>query len=144
MKKHPVLLSVFSCFWLLFFLQHGARLSAAVCSVVLGFVGNDKNDGVLSDFVAPLTDLGLIAATGEDAAAFLLYQLTNDIEHLDHTQVRLAGYCSPKGRLLATILIWKSAQQIMLQLPRQFQPAVQKRLQMFVLRAKAKLADISV
>jgi len=133
----------FTSNWLHFLQQHGARLSAADCPEVLGFDGNDKNDGVLSDFVAPLTDLGLIAATGEDAAAFLHNQLTNDIEHLDHTQVRLAGYCSPKGRLLATILIWKSAQQIMLQLPRQIQPAVQKRLQMFVLRAKAKLADIS-
>jgi hypothetical protein len=33
-------------------------------------------------FVAAVTDLGLIAAAGEDAATFLHSQLTNDVEHL--------------------------------------------------------------
>jgi folate-binding protein YgfZ len=94
-------------------------------------------------FVAPLSDLGLIQANGDDAAGFLHNQLTNDVEHLGSTEARLAGYCSPKGRLLATFLMWKSAEGILLQLPRQIQPAVQKRLQMYVLRAKVKLADIS-
>lgn len=94
-------------------------------------------------YVAPLTDLGLISASGDDAANFLHNQLTNDVEHLDLRQARLAGYCSPKCRLLASFLMWKSGDAIMLQLPRQIQPAVQKRLQMFVLRAKAKLADVA-
>src|SRR5690606_4764143 len=57
-------------------------------------------------------------------------------------QARLAGYCSPKGRLLASLLIWRNADGILLQIPREIQPAVQKRLQMFILRAKAKLADV--
>ena len=96
-----------------------------------------------TDFVAPLIDLGLIALTGDDARSFLHNQLTNDVEHLDQTEARLAGYCSPKGRLLATMLMWKSADAIMLELPRQIQPAIQKRLQMFVLRAKAKLAEVT-
>lgn len=94
------------------------------------------------DFVAPLTDLGLIAVSGEEAAHFLHNQLTNDVEHLGAGDVRLAGYCSPKGRLLATMLVWKSGDVIMLALPRALQPAIQKRLQMFVLRAKAKLQDV--
>jgi folate-binding protein YgfZ len=95
-----------------------------------------------ADFVAPLTDLGLIAFSGEDASTFLHSQLTNDVLHLGQTEARLAGYCSPKGRLLATMLMWKSNDTIVLQLPREIQPAVQKRLQMFVLRAKVKLADV--
>jgi folate-binding protein YgfZ len=95
------------------------------------------------DFVAPLTDLGLIAVSGADAASFLHNQLTNDVEHLGADDVRLAGYCSPKGRLLATMLVWKSGDLIMLALPHALQAAIQKRLQMFVLRAKAKLADVS-
>src|SRR2546427_781100 len=73
---------------------------------------------------------------------FLHSQLTNDVEHLGAGEVRLAGYCSPKGRLLATLLMWKSADAIMLQLPLEIQAPVQKRIQMFVLRAKAKLADV--
>ncbi|MEO6919666.1 MAG: folate-binding protein [Collimonas sp.] len=96
-----------------------------------------------ASFFAPLPDLGLIALAGEDAASFLHTQLTNDVQNLNAAQARLAGYCSPKGRLLATFLMWKSGDSILLQLPRNMQAAIQKRLQMFVMRAKAKLADVS-
>ncbi len=41
------------------------------------------------------------------------------------------------------MLIWKTADGVMLQLPREIQAGVQKRLQMFVLRAKAKLSDVT-
>jgi len=91
--------------------------------------------------VAPLTDLGLIAVAGDDAASFLHNQLTNDVEHLGTSEARLAGYCTPKGRLQATFLMWRTGQDIFLQLPRAIQPPLQKRLTMFVLRAKAKLRD---
>ncbi|TFW11467.1 folate-binding protein [Massilia arenosa] len=99
-------------------------------------------DAQLADgFVAPLADLGLIAVTGADAASFLHNQLTNDVEHLGLNEVRLAGYCTPKGRLQATFLMWRSPESIFLQLPREIQPPLQKRLSMFVLRSKAKLED---
>ena len=94
-------------------------------------------------FVAAVTSHGLIAVTGDDAATFLHNQLTNDVEHLGSDQARLAGYCSPKGRLQATFLVWRSAETIFLQLPRALQAPLQKRLSMFVLRAKAKLADVT-
>ncbi|MBB3211994.1 hypothetical protein FHW67_001262 [Herbaspirillum sp. Sphag1AN] len=94
-------------------------------------------------FIAPLTELGLIALHGDDAASFLHNQLTNDVERLDLGSARLAGYCTPKGRLLASFLMWKDADHIWLQLPRTLLPAIQKRLQMFVLRAKVKLSDQS-
>jgi len=92
-------------------------------------------------FVATVTDLGLIAVAGEDAAGFLHNQLTNDVEHLGTTEARLAGYCTPKGRLQATFLMWRDQEAIYLQLPRAIQAPLQKRLTMFVLRAKAKLRD---
>jgi len=94
-------------------------------------------------FVAPITDLGLIALDGEESASFLHNQLTNDVEHLGQGDARLAGYCSPKGRLLASFLMWRNESSIFLQLPRDIQPAIQKRLSMFVLRAKTKLRDAS-
>ena len=98
-------------------------------------------------FFAPLTDFGLIAASGEEAAAFLHSQLTNDVQALDGGGARLAGYCTAKGRLLATMLVWRSdarrGDEIMLMLPKELLAAIQKRLQMFVLRAKVKLRDAS-
>lgn len=127
--------------WLQFLARHGAQLADIDgLSEVLNF-DSVSSTAPVSDYLAPITDLGLIAASGEDAAHFLHNQLTNDVEHLDMAHARLAGYCSPKGRLLATFLMWRSSDSIMLQLSRRIQPAVQKRLQMFVLRAKAKLLD---
>ena len=96
-------------------------------------------------FVAPVTDLGIIAVEGSDAAGFLHNQLTNDVEHLGRHEARLAGYCTPKGRLQATFLYWRSKDAepdtVYLQLPRAIQAPLQKRLTMFVLRAKARLRD---
>jgi len=92
---------------------------------------------------AILPQLGVIDATGDDAASFLHGQLTNDIQHLDVTGARRAGYCSPKGRLLASFLTWKTGDAIRLVVSKDVQASVQKRLSMFVLRAKAKLVDAS-
>ncbi|SMG22169.1 CAF17-like 4Fe-4S cluster assembly/insertion protein YgfZ [Paraburkholderia susongensis] len=91
----------------------------------------------------PLTQFGVIEATGDDAASFLHSQLTNDVQHLDAAHARLTGYCSAKGRLLASFLSWRSGDAIRLLVSKDVQAAVQKRLSMFVLRAKAKLADAS-
>lgn len=93
--------------------------------------------------VAPLTHLGLITASGEQAAQFLHAQLSNDVEHLGTSEARLAAYCTPKGRMLASLMMWRQGEQIFLQLSREILPAIQKRLQMFVLRSKVKLADAS-
>jgi tRNA-modifying protein YgfZ len=122
--------------WLQFLSEQGARVD--IDSGALDF---NSAAASATRFVAPLTDLGLITLAGDDAASFLHSQITNDVEHLTTSEARLAGYCSPKGRLLATFLMWKTADTIFLQLPREIQPAVQKRLQMYVLRAKAKLHD---
>ena len=91
----------------------------------------------------PLAQFGVIDVAGDDAATFLHSQLTNDIEHLDAASARLSGYCSPKGRLLASFLAWRAGHGVRLLVSKDVQAAVQKRLSMFVLRAKAKLTDAS-
>ncbi|MGO4330052.1 folate-binding protein YgfZ [Cupriavidus sp. 2TAF22] len=87
--------------------------------------------------------LGLIRVAGDDAGSFLHTQLTNAIDDLATGTARLAGYCSPKGRLLASFLVWRDEQGIVLQLSADIQAAIQKRLGMFVLRAKARLTDLT-
>ncbi len=104
----------------------------------------DEFDAALSrGAFAVLDQFGVIDAVGDDAATFLHGQLTNDIEHLDAASARLAGYCSPKGRLLASMLVWRATDAVRLLVSKELTPAVQKRLSMFVLRAKAKLADVT-
>ncbi|WP_206732376.1 folate-binding protein YgfZ [Janthinobacterium sp. 17J80-10] len=100
-------------------------------------------DTASAGFITPLTDLGLMMFSGEEAAKFLHNQLTNDVEHLGAREARLAAYCTPKGRMLASLLLWRESDAIFLQLPREIQPTVQKRLQMFILRAKVKAHDVS-
>lgn len=91
-----------------------------------------------------LNDWGVMRALGEEAAKFLHGQLTQDIALQKPEQARLAGYCSAKGRLLATLLAVKpSADEVLLAMPAELLPATLKRLSMFVLRAKCKLSDAS-
>ncbi|CAN5202387.1 folate-binding protein YgfZ [soil metagenome] len=96
------------------------------------------------DGAVRLTHWGLIRARGEEAAKFLQGQLTNDVASLAAGQTRLAGFCSAKGRLQASFLVWKAADgDLMLACSASVLPATLKRLSMFVMRAKCKLSDAS-
>jgi len=92
---------------------------------------------------ARLNRYGLLSVAGADARDFLHAQLTNDILNLPPERTALAGWCSAKGRLLATFLVIPAPQGYLLQLARDLAPAVAKRLSMFVLRSKVKIADES-
>jgi folate-binding protein YgfZ len=129
--------------WIAFLTQQGASFDTETTTEIRHFGTNPTVGEAPVNFVAPLTDMGLIQFTGEDSATFLHSQLTNDVTHLTHQSARLAGYCTAKGRLLATFLLWKGAQDIVLQLPKSLLPTIAKRLHMFVLRAKAKPLDIT-
>lgn len=91
-----------------------------------------------------LADWGVIRAQGPDAAQFLHSQLTQDVIGLRAGEARLAGYCSAKGRLLATFVIWKAADdEILLACSADLLPATLRRLSMFVMRAQCKLTDVT-
>ena len=94
-----------------------------------------------SAIVTPLTDLGLIRASGEDAASFLHNLVTNDVVGLDNAAACTAGFCTAKGRLLSIFLIWREGNDYLLMLPREILPPLLKKLSMYVLRAKVKLSD---
>jgi tRNA-modifying protein YgfZ len=101
--------------------------------------GPDAVHGVLR-----LHDWGLIRAQGADARKFLQGQLTQDVLGLQPGRARLAGFCSAKGRLQATFVMWaRGADEVLLACSADLLPALLKRLQMFVLRAQCKLSDAS-
>lgn len=92
--------------------------------------------------VVALTHLGVIRATGADASTFLQGQLTQDVVTLGLDEARLAAFCSAKGRMQASFLVFKrSADEILLVCSLDILAATLKRLSMFVMRAKAKLTD---
>ncbi len=99
---------------------------------------------IIATGLCRLTEWGLLRAQGAEAATFLHGQLTQDTQHLQAGQARLAGYCSAKGRLLATLVVWRGVgDELLLACSADLLPATLKRLSMFVLRAKCKLSDAS-
>jgi len=92
---------------------------------------------------AVLPDVSVLDIEGPDAVAFLQGQTTSDIAGLGPGSFAIGGYCSPKGRLLAIFRAWRTATGVRLLLPREIAEPTRKRLSMFVLRAKLRLADVS-
>lgn len=93
--------------------------------------------------VADLSQLGVIAFRGDEAATFLQGQLTNDVRSLHADGAQWNGYCSPKGRLLGNFLMWRQGEDYCLQLSGDILAGVLKRLSMFILRAKVQGRDAS-
>ncbi len=57
--------------------------------------------------VCDLSHYGVMEVAGEDAAKFLQGQFTNDVQALQDGQAQWNGWCSPKGRLIVTFLLWR-------------------------------------
>ena len=94
-----------------------------------------------SAFVVPLPDNAVIAVSGDDAAAFLHGQFTNDVEALAPGAAQWNGWCTPKGRLYATFLLVRRPQDFLLVMPAEMAAAFAKRLAMFVLRSRVRIED---
>ena len=107
---------------------------------------------------ANLADWGLIIVEGDDAAGFLQNQLTNSVMGLSPVlspgiasgpeAVRLVGYCSPKGRLIASAWLGLFATEdggsrFCLFVSKDIASSIAKRLAMFVLRSKVTVTDVS-
>ena len=108
---------------------------------------HDIYSSPISSGFCPLPALTLFAAQGVDAPSFLHNQLSNDIQALKANHFCLAALCSPKGRMLTNLLVLRAANEepptLLCQLPTELAAAIQKKLQMYVLRAKVTLASLA-
>jgi folate-binding protein YgfZ len=110
-----------------------------------------SNHGTATDSPQPLdrnilvdlSHLGIIEARGADCNDFLQGQLTNDIRLLTAEMGQLSSYCSPKGRMLALMRMFRRDDSTFMLLPREILEATIKRLRMFVMRSQVELADVS-
>ena len=88
--------------------------------------------------------LGILSFSGPDAEAFLQGQLSNDLKALAPGAVQLSSYNSPKGRMLATLVLWREgADGFRALVTADIAAATARRLAMFVLRSKVTIADRS-
>jgi tRNA-modifying protein YgfZ len=105
-------------------------------------VSNDFNFSVCLNAPGAADGLALISARGADAGSFLQGQLTNDVLLMKETEARLAAWCSAKGRMLSSFIVWKnSPEEFYLLMSADLLTVTLKRLKMFVLRAKCVLTD---
>ena len=93
--------------------------------------------------IASLDHLAVLQFGGEDAEAFLQGQLTCDVGRIGPRSSTYGAYCSPKGRMLASFLLWREEAGFSMALSRDIAAAVQKTISRFVLRAKVKIWDAS-
>lgn len=93
--------------------------------------------------VIPLLHLGVIRATGEDSAPFLHNLFSNDVKKLAADEAQWNSFNSPKGRMLASMLLWTEDGGHALALSSDILAPMFKKLSMYVLRSKVKLSDAS-
>lgn len=124
----------------------GAKFDAPDSGDFVGDFGDaadERQAALAGPVLAPLSHLGLIGVAGEDAKSFLHNQVTSDVNHLQPGAAQHSAWCTAKGRMLASFLIWRQGDAYQVQLAAELQPAIQKRLQMYVLRAKVQISSRS-
>jgi folate-binding protein YgfZ len=87
--------------------------------------------------------LGVLRVSGPEAGAFLHRLLTQDIQTLPHGAWRMAGLCSPKGRLLASMIVCREADDYALMMSADLVSDIAQRLARFILRSAVSLHDES-
>lgn len=95
--------------------------------------------GTEAGFYSALPDFSVLCVSGPDAVTFLHSQVTNDLAVLADQSAQLNGYCTPKGRLLATAITWRLADSIRLLVPSPEAVSLASRLRKYVMRAKVSI-----
>ncbi|SEO51601.1 YgfZ/GcvT domain-containing protein [Aquisalimonas asiatica] len=122
---------------------HGARYDDSAL-LDFGDATAEQHAALGDGGVMPLPHQGVIRVVGDDAAAFLHGQLSQGIEDQPVTEARLAGYCNPKGRLLAVFRVIRlDADDFLLLADRSLMDGLVKRLRMFILRSRVALQDFT-
>ncbi|MBY0475314.1 MAG: folate-binding protein [Nitrosomonas sp.] len=102
-------------------------------------LSDTQNKTIMTD----LSHRGLIQFSGDDAKSFLQSQLSCDILEISPEIAQHGSYCTPKGRVLVSFLLWQKNQDVLMQLPANLVAATIKRLSPYILRSKVQLTDVS-
>jgi folate-binding protein YgfZ len=80
-----------------------------------------------------------IKVEGDDRVQFLQGQLTQDINLVSQNNALYAGFCNPKGRMLAFMLCYLDHESIHIQIDSSIQNFILQKLRMYILRSKVSL-----
>ncbi len=93
--------------------------------------------------LTPLPRYSVLSISGEDSTNFLQGQSTCDIKSLTADRATPGAICNPKGRALTNFLMFIRNGAFHLVLPKALASLVEKRLRMYVLRSRVKIADVT-
>jgi tRNA-modifying protein YgfZ len=128
--------------WQQFLQKHNATIENN-CVVHYGDRAAELSHTRTATIMVDLSHQSLICFSGEDAQTFLQSQLSCDVNEVHAHQAQYGSYCTAKGRMLASFLLWRENDDFLMSLPANLCPSILKRLSLFVLRAKAQLTDCS-
>jgi len=123
--------------WTDFLAREGATLEDS--SIRFDSPESEVRAGASGTVVVPLVHLGLIRSAGDDSVGFLHNLLSNDVKKLGADGAQWSSFNTPKGRMLASLLMWNDAAGQMIAASADVQPMLLKKLSMYVLRSKVKL-----
>jgi len=128
--------------WKNFLVDAGAEFAADK----VAHYGNPEQEQevALSGLVfSDLSHLGVIAVYGDDADSFLLSQFSNDTRQVTDGSSQLNAFCTPKGRMLGLMRVFRQGETCYLRLPEDTVEPVLQRLRMYVMRVDVTLEDVS-
>jgi len=128
--------------WQQFLTQQGATIDAGMVQH-FGDAAAELLSTRQGTVLCDLSQFGTLRVSGEEAQTFLQNMLSNDTREVDASRAQLSSLNTPKGRMLATMLIWRDGGDYLLQLPHALCEPLRKKLGMYVLRAKVKITDAS-
>ena len=128
--------------WQLFITERGAIIEAGAAQ----HFGDLKTELAVTKDATVLCDLSqfsILRVSGPDAESFLQNLLSNDIREVTANRAQYSSFNTAKGRMLASFLILRDADDYLLQLPATLAEAMRKKISMYILRAKVKITDAS-
>jgi folate-binding protein YgfZ len=91
------------------------------------------------NIVSDLSQYRVLRISGDDAQLFLNNLLSSDIRKLQSGDCQYSTFSTPKGRMLASMIVIRTALEYLLILPFSLAEAIQRKLSMYVLRSKVKI-----
>ncbi len=127
--------------WTDFLAEQGATLDGNTLS--FADAGAEARAATEATIAVPLVHLGLIRSVGPDSASFLHNLVSNDVLKLAADGAAWNSFNSPKGRMIASLLMWPEAEGHAMAVSADILAPFLKKLSMYVLRSKLRLADAS-
>lgn len=124
-------------------LQQAGAVLAAEQSTILHY-GNPAAELEAArhgNIVSDLAHYRLVRFNGEDTQQFLSNLLSSDVRKLQPGECQYSTFSTPKGRMLASMLIIRTPVDYLVLMPAEIAEAMQRKLSMYILRSKVKASS---